>query len=211
MSYDRKILHPTRRHPLTGLPLEAAGVLPNGRIVWPILGGSDVVPPAGGDPKPDPDDDAKGSKSAVLADLAKERKARQALEAQVADLAPLKDQMTALAAAFGVKPAEGDKGADLLASVQTQLSQIQRDNAVLAAANTHGITEQADLDLLKSSALEGDALTAMAERLKPTPADGKPTPKPDLSQGGKGDAAKPETLPGVPRMAQAFEDAMNTN
>jgi hypothetical protein len=163
-------------------------------------------PPEGDDP-----DDGKGGKSAVLADLAKERKARQALEDQVKELAPLKEQMEALAAAFGVKPAEGDKAADTLSTMQAQIAQMQRDNAVLAAASLHGITDQADLDLLKSSALEGDALAAMAERLKPAGDDGKPTPKPDLSQGGKGDDLKPETLPGVPRLAQAFEDAFNTN
>jgi len=30
---------------MTGKPLEAAGVLPSGRIVWPILGGDDTVVP----------------------------------------------------------------------------------------------------------------------------------------------------------------------
>ena len=166
------------------------------------------------DPPADPpkdDDDGKGGKSAVLADLAKERKARQALEDQVKELAPLKEQMTALAAAFGVKPDAGNKDADVLATVQARMAQMERDSAVKDAAIAHGITEPKDLELLKSSALEGDALAAMAERLKPVAIDGKPTPKPDLSQGGKGEPLKPETLPGVPRLAQAFEDAMNTN
>lgn len=52
MSTTPKIQHPTRVHPLTGRPLEAAGVLPNGRIVWPILGGDDTVPPAPAVPAP---------------------------------------------------------------------------------------------------------------------------------------------------------------
>lgn len=31
--------HPTLLHPRTGAPLRAVGVLPSGRIVWPIMGG----------------------------------------------------------------------------------------------------------------------------------------------------------------------------
>lgn len=45
MSTTTRPLHPSKRHPLTGRPLQAAGVLPSGRIVWPILGGDDTVPP----------------------------------------------------------------------------------------------------------------------------------------------------------------------
>lgn len=170
---------------------------------------ADPTDPPADPPKADPKPDeplGEGGKRALEA----ERTARKALEMQVAELAPLKEQMTALAAAFGVKANEGDKGADVLATVQQQLAQIQRDNAVLALANEHGITDKGDLELLKSSALEGDALAGMAARLKP--AESAPgTPKPDLSQGPKGDQPKPESLPGVPRMAQAFDDAMNTN
>ena len=39
------MLHPSKRHPLTGQPLQAVGVLPNGKVLWPILGGDDTVPP----------------------------------------------------------------------------------------------------------------------------------------------------------------------
>ena len=39
------ILHPSKRHPLTGALLEAVGVLPNGKVIWPILGGDDSNPP----------------------------------------------------------------------------------------------------------------------------------------------------------------------
>jgi len=162
--------------------------------------------PAKTDPKPDDEPLGEGGKRALEA----ERTARKALEAQVADLAPLKEQMTALAAAFGVKADAGDKGADVLATVQQQLAQIQRENAVLALANEHGITDKSDLDLLKSSALEGDALAGMAARLKPAD-PGPGLPKPDGSQGGKGEPLKPEALPGVPRLAQAFDEALNNH
>lgn len=40
-------VHPTRRHPLTGEPLQALGHRKDGRTIWPILGGDDTVPPAG--------------------------------------------------------------------------------------------------------------------------------------------------------------------
>lgn len=43
-------IHPTKRHPLTGEPLEAIWVTPRGRVCWPIMGGDDTVPPA--DPPP---------------------------------------------------------------------------------------------------------------------------------------------------------------
>lgn len=39
-------LHPSKRHPLTGRRLEAVGVLPNGKVIWPVLGSDDTVPPA---------------------------------------------------------------------------------------------------------------------------------------------------------------------
>ena len=177
-----------RRLGKTGLRMELAPAAP---------------PPS--DPPAD-EGEGKGSKNAVLADLAKERKARQALEDQVKELAPLKEQMTALAAAFGVKPEVGAKESDVLATVQEQLAQMQRENAVLALANQHGITDQGDVDLLKSSGLSGDALSAMAARLKP--AETKPgTPKPDASQGGTGEAQKVDPGPGLPRLQAAYANS----
>ena len=38
-------VHPTKRHPLTGALLRAVGVMPDGKVVWPILGGDDTTPP----------------------------------------------------------------------------------------------------------------------------------------------------------------------
>lgn len=162
------------------------------------------------DPKVDPKADGAGSKDAVLADLAKERKARQALEAQVAELAPLKDQMEAFAAAFGVKPDPKAKDGDVLASVQEQLAALQHSNAVLALANQHQIVDADDLALL-GDVKDAEAMGKLAARLAAKKDDGPGTPKPDLTQGPKGDPSKPDTLPGVPRLAQAFDDAMNTN
>lgn len=44
-------VHPSRRHPLTGEPIQAVWVRPDGRVMWPMLGGDDTVEPApeGGD------------------------------------------------------------------------------------------------------------------------------------------------------------------
>lgn len=42
-------LHPTARHPLTGLPLRALWVDPRGRARWPMMGGAPDDPPEGGD------------------------------------------------------------------------------------------------------------------------------------------------------------------
>lgn len=47
--------HSTRRHPLTGAPLRALARHPRtGRLVWPILGGDDTVPPASPPASPPP-------------------------------------------------------------------------------------------------------------------------------------------------------------
>lgn len=41
-------VHPTKRHPLTGDPLQAVYVTSRGRVMWPIIGASPDEPPAGG-------------------------------------------------------------------------------------------------------------------------------------------------------------------
>ena len=69
---SQALLHPTRRypaqHPLAGLALRAVGVLPSGRVVWPIMGGSpDGEGDAGGDTGADTggeQDDAQTGESA---------------------------------------------------------------------------------------------------------------------------------------------------
>lgn len=43
------ILHPSLLHPLTGRPLHAVGHRRDGRLIWPIMGGSET-PPEGGTP-----------------------------------------------------------------------------------------------------------------------------------------------------------------
>ncbi len=43
-------VHPTKRHPLTGKPLQALGLTSNGRVIWPVMGGSQPT----GEPQPNP-------------------------------------------------------------------------------------------------------------------------------------------------------------
>ena len=142
--------------------------------------------------------------------LNREKQARTKAES---DLAALREELSGfkqtLAEAFGVKSEKGADDSIALKQVQESLAEIKRENAVLAVANQRGITDEADINRLRKSRLEGDDLADMADRLKP--ADPTPgTPKPDASQGPKGDPPKPDALPGVPRMAQALEDALNT-
>lgn len=43
-------VHPTKRHPLTGVPLQALGRTKDGRLIWPVMGGSQPA----GEPQPNP-------------------------------------------------------------------------------------------------------------------------------------------------------------
>lgn len=171
----------------------------------PVGGATAKAEPSASQPAPD-EFKSEHSKATVLADLAKERDARQALEA---DLNGFK---TALTTAFGIKTDSADDDTALLSKLQEQVTQMQQESAVLRLANEHGITDKDDLALL-GSVTDADARGRLAERLAAkgdeSPASG--TPKPDLTQGGKGEPAPRESLPGVPRLAQAFDDEMSNH
>jgi hypothetical protein len=47
-------VHPTLRHPLTGEPLRAIAIRPNGKPLWPIMGGAPDDPPPNPAPPADP-------------------------------------------------------------------------------------------------------------------------------------------------------------
>lgn len=55
-------LHPSQLHPLTGEPIRALWQRPDGRLMWPIMGGAPDDPKEDpkGDPKEDPKEDPKG-------------------------------------------------------------------------------------------------------------------------------------------------------
>lgn len=158
-------------------------------------------PPASGppsDPPADPADEPLGEpgKRALTAERARAAAAEKAAADTRTELADFKQ---ALASALGVKTDDGNT--DVLASVQQQLAQMQRDNVVLALANEHGITDKSDLELLKGSSLQGDALAAMAARLKPASPSGTPLPDPSQGPGGKPPV---DPGPGVARLRHAY-------
>lgn len=114
--------------------------------------------------------------------LKAERDARKALEGELADL------KKNLAAAFGAKPdGDGKAGGADLTDIQQQIADMKHENAVLALANEHSITNKDDLKILRATR-DADALQTLAARLAPAAeddaSDKKPgTPRPDRSQG----------------------------
>lgn len=161
--------------------------------------------PKGDTPKDDPADKPLGPNGEKA--LTAEREARKDLERTVATMQQSqKDQMAALAAALGVKPDAKDDGTALIATLQKQVADMQRESLVYRVAAAHNLTATDDIDFLKS-AKDEDTMTKLAVRLAANAAaDEKPgTPKPDLTQGGKGGGpAKPDAKPGMDRLRQAY-------
>ncbi|MGC0251515.1 hypothetical protein [Pseudactinotalea sp. Z1748] len=167
--------------------------------------------PEGEPGEPEPHADATGngfksehSKQSVLSDLARERAERQQLKAE------LDTFKSSIAEAFGVKPEPADDGKDLLSELQDQVATMRHESALLRLANQHKITDEQDLELL-GTAKDAEAMEVLAKRLAPSEDGGQGSgiPKPDLTQGARGEPVRAEALPGVPRMAQAFDDAMS--
>lgn len=103
-----------------------------------------TTPPPSGPPASQTDKDAgAGGKDAVLADLARERDKRQALETTVSQMQQAqKDQMAALAKAFGLDPEKAPEGADALtqqvSTLQEQFAATQREATILKLAAKPG-------------------------------------------------------------------------
>lgn len=162
-------------------------------------GGVATAPPAVPAPPAAPAADEQLGDNGKKA-LEREREARKLLEKQVQGF---ESQMAALAQAFGVKPPAGSDGADLVDALSSQVAALQHQALVDRVARVHGITDPEALDIL-STAKDEQAMAKRAEWLNATKAP--PTPKPDASQGAKGDPNKPDPGPGVARLAAAFED-----
>jgi len=143
--------------------------------------------------------------------LQAEREARKGLEQTVAQLQQAqKDQMAAIAAAFGVTPDAKDRdGSQLIETLQQQVTEMQRESLVLRVAATHQITEPGDIELLKSATDEA-TMTRLAGRLAAKAVETPGTPKPDLTQGPKGDAPRPDVGPGMPRLQAAYSSPTPT-
>jgi cytochrome c556 len=158
---------------------------------------ADQTPPPS-DPPADPpkgEDEGKGGKSAILADLAKERDARQALERQIADLqAAQQTQLDGIAKALGLKsddtPPDPAKLTEQLTVEQKNAREAQVQLAVYRnAAQFEGnadalldsasfLRSLADVDPTDTAAV-GAAIKAAVEanpRLKATDPNPFPTP-----------------------------------
>lgn len=153
------------------------------------------------------DNGRAGGNDQIMADLQGEREKRKALEQTVADLKKSHTEQTAaLATALGVKVDTKKDGDDIVAALQKQVSEMQRDAAVNRIAREHQITDTDDIALIGEARNE-EAMTKVAARLVASASPG--TPKPDLSQGPKDAAPKPDPGPGVARLAAAFEDELS--
>lgn len=121
--------------------------------------------------------------------LQQERAARERLEQA------MKDQRTALLKAFGV---ETDKpGEDIVKTLQEQVTAIQRESLVDRVARRHGITDDGDVEFLRTAADEA-TMQRLAERLKAASPTTPTSPAPDPSQA---------SAPLTPEAAEAAEYA----
>lgn len=141
--------------------------------------------------------------------LQQEREARGELEKQ---LKAMQDQFAGLAEAFGVKAEKGAKPDETIARLANTVGGIQGELAVERLARRHKITDEDDIAALLAVSDEG-ARAKLAARLAPADPgpDNEPRPripKPDASQGPKGDPAKPDAKPGLSRLTQGVTDAL---
>ena len=179
----------------------------------------------GGDNQPDsaqqgeggkPDDfKSEHSKQAVLADLSKERTARQALEAEVEKLKPLADQFAKIAAAFGGDDDKGDKDTtgDQLAAIQKRLDEADAKAEVERLARKHKIESDDDVALL-ASITDAKQREALAARLAPSEndqANGRRIPKPDPSRGAGGGDGRPRSVAEAQKEALERRNPKKTN
>lgn len=136
--------------------------------------------------------------------LDREREARRALEGQMTQM------REAFAAALGIKQDGKADPNEAFADLAQKVTDMQHENAVLRLANQHNITDEGDLALLRATK-DGDALGALAARLAGN-ADKEPSaPKPDSTQGSRGEGdPKPQHKPGIDRLRAAVTEALAT-
>lgn len=162
-------------------------------------GATPETPPAPDAAKPD-GFKSEESKQSVLADLATERQSRKELESK----------LNRLAEALGGDPK--GKDADLAEMVGSLTSRLE----VSELAREHRITDKDDIAALLAVS-NAEARAKLAARLAPKddgkPADPQPLPrpKPDATQGPKGDPAKPDPEPGLGRMRAAYAESAKKN
>lgn len=127
--------------------------------------------------------------------LQAERERGNRMESELRELRTVRAQMDALRAAFGV---QGVPEEDPMGTLQRQVATMLQDNLVNSVARRHGITEEADVDLLRSAPDEA-AMARLAERLRATAAPNIPAPN----------APAPDPLQGAqPPSQEALEEAL---
>lgn len=188
-------LHPYLTHPRTGERMRAIGSTRRGPI-WPQLGASPddppadpaadpADPPAGGppaDPKPDADWETsagKGGKAAVLADLAAAKQKAKAAEAELTKYRKAE-----------AEKADADKSeAEKRAAAEQRAADAELRATRLEVAHEKGLTPAQAKRLVGATReeLEADADEVLRD-FPVTPATpATKTPRPDPSQGAKGD------------------------
>ena len=158
---------------------------------------------------PPADQAAEPLGAASVKALQQEREARGELEKQ---LKAMQDQFAGLAEAFGVKAEKGAKPDETVARLTQTVGDIQKSLQVERLARQNRITDEDDIATLLAVSDEG-ARAKLAARLAPADPgpDNEPRPripKPDASQGPKGDPAKPDAKPGLSRLSQGVTDAL---
>lgn len=174
---------------------------------WVMQADDPEAPQGEGEPAPDPAGGFKSpeSRDSVLSDLATERSERKRLQKQIEQLQQ----------ALGVdaKSKDVDLGAEI-ARLTTRLD-------VSDLARQHGVTDADDLATLTAIA-DAEVRAKAAERLGSLASTGKtdasdapnadpevfPRPKPDASQGSKGEPVRPDPKPGMERLTQAVSEAL---
>lgn len=181
-------------------------------------GGEGGTPPSSGEaPKPTAppavgDDDGKGGKAAILADLATERDKRQALEQQVAQIQSAnQERMEALARAFGLKQDEvsdADALAGKVTGLSEQLEKLTRANLVLSVVNDHPGLSEEDRKVVESIPDEATMRTVAARLAAASKPTGKPKADPPSGTPRKErDAVKP----GMDRLRFAYDTVGDDN
>ena len=138
--------------------------------------------------------------------LAAEREARKAAEKSAADLAAKLKEIEA------AQMSDLERAQAAAKEYQEAAAKASSEALRWRIAAKHGISDE-DAEVFLTGADE-DTLTRQAERLSAlSTAGGPPTPKPDATQGARGNTLDPVATaqPGPQRLAAAFEQQLSAN
>ena len=142
------------------------------------------------------------------------RKERERADELAKQLKAIQAQFGDIAKAFGAKPDKEASADDLKLSVD----QMRRELAVERLARTHGIADEDDIAALFEVPNEAARAKLAARLAPPAKSDGDapsanepqtwPRPRPDATQGPKGEPQKADPKPGLPRLSEAVTAAL---